>query len=73
MSFNQTSVDPFNYPMPCRKDLMSLSTITATGDIMKTTTKNFTTTRFQSQNLDSSDITGTFNIPFSILFLLHFW
>lgn len=34
-------VDPFNYPMPQRKDLMSLSSINLEKDNMKTTTVKF--------------------------------
>lgn len=33
--------DPFNFPMPNRKDLMSLSTIHTNVDNSKTTTKKF--------------------------------
>ena len=50
--------DPFNYPMPGRRDLMSLSTISQSMDQMKTTTKRFTTGRGDSSNLDTSDIAG---------------
>ena len=34
-------VDPFNFPMPQRKDLMSLSKINYDKDNMKTTTVKF--------------------------------
>ena len=44
MNSTQTG-DPFNYPMPSRKDLMSLSTINP-SDGMKTTTKHFVTGRY---------------------------
>lgn len=37
----QASVDPFNYPMPTKKDLMSLSTIKTEADNMKTSTRKF--------------------------------
>ena len=50
--------DPFNYPMPGRKDLMSLSTIDWGKDNMKTTTRKFQTRRFESTNLNTQDITG---------------
>lgn len=43
--------------MPGRKDLMSLQTIN-TFDSMKITTKNLQTKRFQSSNLETSDIFG---------------
>lgn len=33
------SGDPFNFPMPNRKDLMSLSTINPQKDLAKTNTK----------------------------------
>ena len=49
--------DPFNYPMPGRKDLMSLSTINQ-GDTAKVTTKQFTTSRYDSFNLQTKDIEG---------------
>ncbi len=38
-------MDPFNYPMPGRKDLMSLSVIGQEKDGFKTTTKQMTTGR----------------------------
>ena len=41
-------VDPFNYPMPNRRDLMSLSTITAKADHTKVTTHKFISTRATS-------------------------
>jgi len=53
-----SSMDPFNYPMPSRKDLMSLSTIDANKDAMKTTTRKFSTRRFESTNLNTGDIYG---------------
>ena len=54
--------DPFNYPMPSRGDLMSLQTIGAKKDNLKTTTKTFTTVRNNSSNLHTSDIDGKFQI-----------
>ena len=54
------SIDPFNFPMPGRKDLMSLSTLNAERDAMKTTTSKFYTRRGMSQNLTVSDILGKF-------------
>lgn len=56
--------DPFNYPMPQRKDLMSLSTIRA-GDGMKTTTSKFTTVRGASSNMATKDIDGKYQSHFS--------
>lgn len=55
---NTETSNPFNYPMPGRRDLMNLSTIGNT-DNMKTTTKNFITGRYVSNNLNTSDIEGT--------------
>jgi len=51
--------DPFNYAMPNRSDLMSLSTIKQT-DNMKTNTKQFQTGRYESSNLTTNDIQGKF-------------
>ena len=56
--FGQSLTDPFNYPMPGRKDLMSLSTIDFGKDNMKTTTRKFATGRFDSANLNTGDIDG---------------
>ncbi|CDW78556.1 UNKNOWN [Stylonychia lemnae] len=53
-----SQVDPFNYPMPNRKDLMSLQTIHPQKDIAKTTTKKFQSSRMESNNLNTSDIHG---------------
>ena len=50
--------DPFNYPMPGRKDTMCLSSIGAERDGMKTTTFKFQTVRSGSNNLNSVDIDG---------------
>ena len=55
-SFNRP--DPFNFPMPNRADLMSLSTIRADKDGMKTTTFKFQSGRSSSNNLNSRDIDG---------------
>ena len=52
------SSDPFNYPMPNRKDLMSLQTIDPMKDNAKTTTKKFTSGRMESNNLHTQDISG---------------
>ncbi len=54
----QQQADPYNFPMPNRKDLMSLQTI-GNGDGMKTTTRDLVTKRYLSQNLETCDITGT--------------
>lgn len=53
-------MDPFNFPMPSRKDLMSLSTINASKDYMKTTTNKFNSKRSQSTNLSNADIEGKY-------------
>ena len=54
--------DPFNFPMPNRADLMSLSTINDKKDNMKTTTVKFQSFRSTSQNLVTNDIQG--KLPF---------
>ena len=53
-------VDPFNFPMPNRADLMSLSKIDAGKDMMKTTTSKFASPRFSSNNLATTDIDGKY-------------
>lgn len=50
--------DPFNFPMPNRADLMSLSVINKNKDYMKTTTSKFISARSQSMNLHTGDIDG---------------
>lgn len=50
--------DPFNFPMPNRKDLMSLSVINKDKDLMKTTTNKFVSNRSASMNLFTKDIDG---------------
>ena len=55
---NSKAVDPFNYPMPNRKDLMSLNTINQQNDGTKTTTKKFVSQRIESNNLHTGDIEG---------------
>ena len=50
--------DPYDYPMPGRKDLMSLSSIQGTKDGCKTTTNPFITKRMASNNLTTLDIEG---------------
>lgn len=50
--------DPFNFPMPNRNDCMSLSSIRAEKDGMKTTTFKFQTGRGNSNNLNTRDIDG---------------
>ena len=50
--------DPFNYPSLNRKDLMSLSTIDASKDQVKTRVNKFVTKRDHSQNMITSDIDG---------------
>ena len=59
--------DPFNFPMPNRSDLMSLSSIQK-FDGMKTTTVKFQSGRDRSQNLATNDIFGKFH--FKILTML---
>ena len=53
-----TKCDPFNFPMPNRADLMSLSVINKDRDFMKTTTSKFTSSRSASMNLHTKDIEG---------------
>lgn len=66
------SSDPFNYPMPNRKDLMSLQTINPNKDFAKTTTKSLITGRLESNNLNTSDITGNFScIKYQVLLLSY--
>ena len=48
--------DPFNFPMPKRNDLMSLSVINKDKDLMKTTTSKFVSNRSASMNLHTKDI-----------------
>lgn len=62
-----SSNDPFNYPMPNRQDLMSLSTIQK-FDGMKTTTVKFNSGRSESLNLATGDIHGKFR--FKILTMI---
>ena len=50
--------DPFNFPMPNRCDLMSLSVINRDKDLMKTTTSKFVSGRSASLNLHTKDIDG---------------
>jgi hypothetical protein len=66
------SIDPFNFPMPGRKDLMSLSTLNADRDAMKTTTSKFYTRRGMSQNMQVNDILGKFlSLLKSLTITLH--
>ena len=51
-------MDPFDYPMPGRRDLMSLSVIDHNKDNFKVTTNKMTTNRNISQNLTTQDIQG---------------
>lgn len=53
-----TQMDPFNYRMGSRADLMSLSTINAAKDNMRTSTMKFESRRQVSQNLNTRDIDG---------------
>jgi hypothetical protein len=50
--------DPFNFVMPNRCDLMSLSVINKEKDLMKTTTSKFISGRSASMNLHTKDIDG---------------
>lgn len=57
--------DPFNFPMPNRADLMSLSVINKDKDYMKTTTSKFISMRSASMNLHTRDIDGKLLNEFS--------
>lgn len=50
--------DPYNYPMPQRQDLMSLSVIDAYKDGEYTHAKQFNTNRGFNQSLKTTDIIG---------------
>jgi hypothetical protein len=50
--------DPYNYPMPQRSDLMSLSVIDPYKDGENTHAKKFNTSRGFNQALKTSDIQG---------------
>ena len=55
-------VDPFNWPMPKRTDLMSLSTL-GQRDVTRVKTANYAKRiRDISNNLNSLDINGKFSI-----------
>ena len=59
MAETATAVDPFNWPMPKRADLMSLSSL-GQRDVPRVKTANYTRrVRDQSQNLDTLDIKGS--------------
>ena len=69
VSGNACANDPFNYPMPNRSDLMSLQTMSAKADGVKTNTNRFTTSRVNSTNLWTNDIQGKFKIITDQLFI----
>jgi len=52
--------DPFNYPSINRNMCMSMNTISAANDYVKTKVAGFTTSRRQSSNLMNSDIAGKY-------------
>ena len=52
--------DPYNFPMPNRKDLMSLGVLDAKKDGFKMHTKDLHTGRGISNNLYTNDIEGTY-------------
>ena len=55
------STDPFNWPMPNRNDLMSLSTISKEKDLFRVkTTASLPRQRTISHNLETKDIAGNF-------------
>ena len=57
---DKSFADPFNYPMPGRKDTMSLAVITAERDQTKVTCNQYVSNRNSSQNLSNQDIDGKF-------------
>jgi hypothetical protein len=52
--------DPFNYPSINRNMCMSMNTISAANDYVKTKVASFTTSRRQSSNLMNGDIPGKY-------------
>lgn len=56
----QNQPDPYNYPMPKRADLMSLSVIDSYKDGEYTHAKKFNTNRGFNQNLVTHDIQGIY-------------
>jgi hypothetical protein len=54
----QNQPDPYNYPMPKRSDLMSLSVIDSFKDGEYTHAKKFNTGRGFNQALHTQDIQG---------------
>lgn len=55
----QNAKDPFNWPMPTRSDLMSLSSISKDKDLVRVKTAQAAIRmRSTSQNLDTRDING---------------
>ncbi len=55
----QSTQDPFNWPMPNRNDLMSLNTLTKDKDLVRVKTAGaLTKNRSTSQNLETNDIIG---------------
>ena len=54
-------MDPYDFPMPNRADLMSLSTINKEKDNMQTHTKKFHSSRAFNQALEVNDIHGNSN------------
>lgn len=61
--------DPFNFPTLSRKDCMALSSITQEKDGLKTTTSKFNSKRSCSNNLNTQDIQGKFQL---LSFMLSF-
>ena len=50
--------DPFNYPMPNRKDLMSLGSLSQEKDGFKMNTRKFASERKSNNALYTQDIQG---------------
>ena len=60
--------DPYNFPMPKRSDLMSLSVIDTFKDGEYTHTKKFYSGREFNQALKTTDIEGIYKIIFDSYF-----
>jgi len=69
-SNSQSFLDPFNWKMPNRSDLMSLSSINFNKDGVRLKTANgLRTNRRDTEALNTNDIRGKYN--WSINFNLH--
>ena len=69
MFAKQNQPDPYNFPMPNRSDLMSLSIINSHKDGEYTHAKQFNTGRGYNQALKTSDIEGRLLTAFGSKFI----